>query len=483
MTVLFKLYTLFFFLSITSVVNAQNKLTVALNNFILDPELKNASINCCVMDVESGEIVLETIPQISVVPASVQKTITTATAIELLGPDYTFKTTLSYFGELNKKTGVLKGGLLIKGGGDACLGSEYFKEHYNGFEQKWIDAIKKAGIKRIEGPILYDASIYDDQQIPRTWIWEDMGNYYGAGALGLNIFDNMYRIYFSSPKAPGKPTKIVKIDPEVPDLELDNQVKSAANNRDNAYVFGSPYNMSRVVRGTIPANRNSFAVKASIPDPPLFVAQYLKRVLQGGGICVVGEPEKTKICVDDNKNYVHLYTIESPTLKEIIRETNVESINLFAEQLLKHIGLQLTGEGSTASGVKAVMEFWEDKGIQCEGMFLVDGSGLSRFNAITARQLVDVISYMSLQSPYSSEYIKSLPEAGINGTMKYYFKDRLPDDGRIKTGSMTRVRSMAGLVGSKGKRKVFAIMVNNYSCSGSELKKKMEQLVMMINDY
>ncbi|TKG88144.1 D-alanyl-D-alanine carboxypeptidase/D-alanyl-D-alanine-endopeptidase [Puteibacter caeruleilacunae] len=481
MTILFKLYTLFLFVLISSGLNAQNKLIDALNDFVLDPELKNASINCCVWDVESSEIILETEPQISVVPASVLKTITTATALELLGPDYTFKTTLSYSGELNKKTGVLTGDLLIKGGGDASLGSEHFEEHYNDLDQKWIDAIKEAGIKKIEGKILYDASIYDEQQIPRTWIWEDMGNYYGAGALGLNIFDNMYRIYFNSPKVPGKPTQIVKIDPEIPGLELDNQVKSAPGNRDNAYVFGSPYDMSRVVRGTIPANRKSFSVKASIPNPPLFVAQYLRKLLLDEGIRIEGEVGRNN--ASSNNNYTSLCTIESPTLKEIIRETNVESINLFAEQLLKHIGLQLNGEGSTKSGVKAVMNFWEEKGIQCDGMFLVDGSGLSRFNAITARQLVDIIGYMCVQSPNSREYINSLPEAGVNGTMKYYFKDRLPHDGRIKTGSMTRVRSMAGLVGPKGNRKVFAIMVNNYSCSGSELKKKMEHLVLMINDY
>ena len=99
-------------------------------------------------------------------------------------------------GRLNKRNGKLTGDIIIRGGGDPALGSPYFADHYNDFISEWIEEIKKTGIKKIEGRVITDDSYFDFQPVPAKWLWEDAGNYYGAGAYGLSVFDNTYDIRF-----------------------------------------------------------------------------------------------------------------------------------------------------------------------------------------------------------------------------------------------------------------------------------------------
>ena len=135
---------------------------------------------------------------ISLAPASVMKLITSAAALELLGPEYTFKTTVGYTGTLNKRTGRLNGNIIIHGGGDPALGSKYFSDHYGDFLHNWVAEIRKTGIKKIRGRVITDDSYYDFLPVPAKWLWEDEGNYYGAGAYGLSVFDNTYEIHFQT---------------------------------------------------------------------------------------------------------------------------------------------------------------------------------------------------------------------------------------------------------------------------------------------
>ena len=145
----------------------------------------HASVSLCVADAKTGDILIDYNSGISLTPASVMKVITSAAALELLGPDYTFKTTVGYTGSLNKRSGRLKGNIIILGGGDPALGSKYFADHYEGFIDNWVAEIKKLGIKRIKGRVITDDSYYDYLPVPAKWLWEDEGNYYGAGAYGI----------------------------------------------------------------------------------------------------------------------------------------------------------------------------------------------------------------------------------------------------------------------------------------------------------
>ncbi len=439
------------------------------------PGLTNAGIGLAVSDNQTGEELIRSEPQLSLVPASILKVVTTATALEVFGPDFRFSTSLSYSGIIRNDT--LFGNLQIIGGGDPTLGSVYFPEN-NQFMEKWIQAIEANGIKTISGNLVLDATIYESQMIPNTWVWEDLGNYYGAGASGISVYDNMYEIHLSSENAADKPTKVIRIFPEIPDLELKNEVLSSDQNSDQAYVFGSPLETRRIIRGTIPKNKPDFIVKASVPDPAALLASEFRKKLASSGISLLGVNrfEKAKTTEPPSGQ---LAVTQSPALRDMIRVTNHESVNLFAEHFLKHLAFQEYGLGTTKNGCKFIIQFWKEKGLDMTGFFMNDGSGLSRFDAITASQMVSILNYMKTKSACSADFYQSLATVG-NGTLTVFSNDNFPNQClHAKSGSMTRVRCYAGyLTAISGRQFSFAIMLNNFSFSQSEAIKKIEKLLV-----
>ena len=449
--------------------------------FLPDTSLKHASVSFCVADAITNKLIINYNPEQSLKPASTMKLITTAVAIELLGPQFTFNTSLGYSGSLNKRTGKLNGNIIIKGGGDPSLGSEYFSDHYKDFLARWVNEIKKAGIKSIEGKIITDDSYHDYQPIPAAWLWEDAGNYYGAGVYGLSVFDNTCKIHFKT-SSDSAEIFITGVSPNEYRYTFSNLL-IASGNKDNGYIFAAPYSTEGWMAGTIPINRKDFVLKGSISDPPLLIARMLSDRLESSDISVSGEPTTVRI---ENKNISekinHITKIASPPLSEIIKILNHESVNLYAEHLIKQLGKEFTSNGSTISGSDVIKKFLEDAGILTNGIFIEDGSGLSPHNAITANSLVRLLIYMKNQGEYFSDYYSSLPRAGIEGTLKYYFKDPVFKSRLVaKSGSLTRVRSYAGyFTTSSGKEMIFSIIVNNFSGSSQHIISGIEDVLKEI---
>ncbi len=467
-------FTTLFILVFCFTTPAQSQLAGRISTLQKAPALQHASISICIADARTGEKLACTATQLSLVPASTLKLVTTATALELFGPEHRFETQLHMQGRLDEQTGTFYGNIIIKGGGDPALGSSYFEAHYGNFIADWINALKEQGIETIEGAVLYDASMFDDELVPSTWIWEDLGNYYGAGASGLSVFDNMYKIHFSTPSQANEPASITQVEPEIPGLKVKNLVVSSDSSSDQAYIFGSPYSNNRTVRGTLPKNRKDYVVKGSTPNPPLFLANYFTQQLRENGI----ETENTP-AMQTTEKQIFIYKTTSPPLIEIITQLNFESINMYAEHLVKHIGHKVYGNGSTKAGTKAMVKFWQGKGIDTSGMFIADGSGLSRFNAITAEQLTGILLYMKNQSPYSRQFFETLPLAGREGTLKYYFnKNHYNGTIRAKSGSMTRVRCMTGSYKKGDREYLFSILINNYQGQPSEIIQLMENFIL-----
>ncbi len=458
-----------------------NKVKVELIKFIEDEKLKNASIGFYAIELETGKVIAEYNPDMSLIPASILKLVTTATALEVLGENFRFKTTIQYNGEIDS-TGTLNGNIFIKGGGDPTLGSKLFEKNYFEpfFMDTWADSIVSFGIDSINGAIIGDASIFNKNMIPGTWIWGDIGNYYGASANGLSIYENTYKIKFKSGTSHGDTTEIVDIEPTIPNIEFDNHVWSSNINKDNAYIYGAPFNNYRYIEGSIPRNRDEFIVKGSIPDPPYLTSLDFNSVLERREIGI-GLPATTlrKLSiVKDTISRKDICITYSPRLKNIIYWTNLKSNNLFAEHMLNYLGYLKYSTGDNKSGTEAVEEFWKSKGINTSGMYINDGSGLSRYNVITTKQIVDILQYMKLKSKNYDVLNKSFPIAGKTGTLRSMCKGT-PGQGKIraKSGTMTRVKSYAGYVTAvNDKELAFAIIVNNYNGSSVALRKKIEKI-------
>jgi len=436
-----------------------------INNWVNNEYFSNASLGIYIEDGNTGETIASYNDEKSLIPASTQKIFTTAAALQILGPDYKFVTRLSYDGEIRNDT--LLGDLILKGGGDPTLGSEYFKNSYScsNFLDIMIDSLNHNNIKFIKGDIITDVSVYDDQRIPDTWVWGDLGNYYGAGPCGLSIYDNMCKIHFSSPSVAGEPVKIISVIPYIPYLKFENNVLSSDINRDKACVYGSPWGGKRIIRGTIPKGKGDFVIKSSIPDPAYLMASELKNKLKQNGIYILGNIKKRKD-IPKPKDIFNLCSIYSPSLIEIIRKTNYFSVNLFAEHILKQLDYEKNGKGSTKGGVKIILDYWKSKGIFTEGVYMCDGSGLSRYNESTPKQMVKVLSYMKNKSPYGNLFFSSIPDAP-EGTLYYFHGENFPDRSlKAKSGSMTHVRCFAGCIKTvSGREILFSVMINQFLCS------------------
>jgi D-alanyl-D-alanine carboxypeptidase/D-alanyl-D-alanine-endopeptidase (penicillin-binding protein 4) len=465
---------------------AQNsRLKSEIEKLKKDPAMAHAAWSVCVMNSRSDSAIVEYNSQTSLIPASTLKILTTGAALSILGSDFMFQTKIQYDGTFDSISGVLKGNLYILGGGDPSLESEYFKDKKDSLTtvEKWALILKAKGLKKIEGAVVGDGSIFEDNMTPSQWIWGDMGNYFGAGASGLNYHDNKYTVYFRSGAA-GSRTSVVKMIPVIEGLQFVNNV-TAGGNDDNAFIYGSQYNYYRVAQGTIPANKNNYEVEGSIPDPALYCAQSLTSALQNIDVKVVKKATTLKMMREANEDVVSnrkiLHTHYSPTLDKIVYYTNLKSINLYAESLLKYISYSKTSFGSGSAGTDIVTQFWKSKGADVSGLFMNDGCGLARANVITTRTETEVLRLMTKDKNFNAFY-NSLPVAGRSGSLGGLCDGTFAENNlRAKSGYITRARGYAGYVKNrKGETLSFSVLANNYDCSPAEMKKKLENILVAI---
>lgn len=475
-----RLLTVTFFGVISILGFSQTNVEVELHKILSQPDYKNTTVGIHVVNFESGTSIVEYNSNGLLIPASTLKIVTSAAALEILGPDYRFKTEIGYVGEL-KENNELKGDLVFIGGGDPTLGSMYFINSVSNtnFINLWVQKIKSAGIQQVSGDIILDTSIYDSEKVPSTWIWGDIGNYYGVGANAFTCYDNLFRITFKSPARAGELTSIISTYPKIQGLEISNEVVSSEINSDRAYVFGSPLDKTRVIRGTIPKGRNAFTIKAAVHQPEEILANELMASLAKEGIFISGGVKFQK---SDIPKFQNIYIHESPALSEIIKVLNHESVNLFAEHLVKQVAAEKAGIGDREKGIELITEFWKSKGIIENDFFMEDGSGLSHFNAISPNQINSILVYMAQESENSEAFINSLPTAGSGTLASFntnYFSGNIL---QAKSGSMTRVRCYAGFIlTDSGNKLAFSIMFNHFSGSSSKLVIEIENILYSIN--
>ncbi|MEM6966539.1 MAG: D-alanyl-D-alanine carboxypeptidase/D-alanyl-D-alanine-endopeptidase [Bacteroidota bacterium] len=464
------------------------RLSEAIKTFAEDEDFQYGSVSVSIVNVEDGKLIAAHQPNLGMTPASSLKVITTAAALHYLGDDFRFKTEIQYDGTI-EADGTLRGNLFIKGFGDPTLGSHRFKaaENLDEVMGKFLTAIQAAGIKKIEGYIIGDASFFTTETTGRRWLWEDLGNYYGAGAYGLNIQENLYFIDFQQVNTIGTTPPIKNIRPRIPNLMLVNEVKTDAKGTgDNAYIFGAPLTYTRYVRGTIPQGNDLFTIKGAIPDPPFFAAHYLAFYLEKNGIAT---SKRTSYYFDWKRKQrntpskrLTLYTYESPPLKDIVAITNMKSINLYCEAMLRMIGQVVMGKSTPNAGLEAIYDFLKKEGMNTKGFFLEDGSGLSPMNSTTTLHLATAIRIFISNKTIANSFKASLPVSAQSGSMQYLLRGT-PAAGKVfaKSGGMERVRSYTGFMKTKSGNLVsFSMIANDFTCKSSEVRKKMERLMLAI---
>ena len=429
-----------------------------LKVLLSDGQTTYAVLGVHVIDRATGKTVFDHNGRYGLVPASSQKVLTSIAALELLGPDFRYETRFSHRGDV--VGGVLKGTLLVEGDGDPTLGSQRFRQsNAEAVTSALKTALSKAGITRAAGGIEAHLPGYEKATIPGGWLWEDIGNYYGAGHGGLNWHENQYELWLKPGDREGKPVAILHTDPLLEGEGFDNELVSAKpGSGDQAFLYFKPGRRELMVRGTVPCCTGSFRIAGAVMDPALFALRQIARLAGVEGEAAVHHPVQGLPRGGSRGLYVH----RSPPLDSINHWFLQKSVNLYGEAFVHTLAKRTKGAASFTEGVGVVRDFWAERGIDARAVGIVDGSGLSPQNRVTAEALARAVAY-AMGKPWFPVFERAMPVH--NGI-------------RMKSGSMGGVRSYAGFVRSRnGREYAFAVIVNNFSGQGAAMNRKLWELL------
>lgn len=440
----------------------------AFDEFKRLPQLENALISLSVMDAQTGELLFAENDQIGMATASTLKNITAATALDILGPDYRFSTTLVKRGDLDDQ-GVLHGDLVIIGTGDPSLGSDRYettKEEL--ILNNWVQAVQSAGIKKITGKIIADDLLWGGYQAPDAWPWADMGNYYGAGYSSLNWRENAFGVVFKPANRQGEPTGIASMTADLSYLDIRNEVITGARGSgDQVYAYAAPYSTRVFFRGSHGIDLKK-TIRMSVPDPAFDLAFQLSKALERVNISAAEgiqtaylDSSQTNTETQQKVHILHVH--QSPTLAELVYWFNQSSINLYGESLLRALSQQWETGLGTGSAARKLAEYWSEKMEIPRGeLRIVDGSGLSPNNRVTTGAMVKILTAIQQESWFPAFY-ESIP---INNGMK------------LKSGTISGVLGYAGYhTASDGREYVVSILLSNYEGGAAAMRRQMFRLL------
>jgi D-alanyl-D-alanine carboxypeptidase/D-alanyl-D-alanine-endopeptidase (penicillin-binding protein 4) len=452
---------------VCSFINAQTikeRLTKATNQLEKDTQMKHAVYSLLVIDEKTGSIVFDKNSQIGLATASCLKVVTSATAFELLGKDYRFKTDFAY-----TKNGDSIDVFIIPHG-DPSFGSWRYASTKEDAVYKTITAAFTKG--NIDGRLISSVNIIDNgfskRFFPDGWIWQDIANYYGAGQGALNWRENQFDIVFNTSKQDAKP-QVSKLIPAYANINInvDELQTGAKNSGDNTYAYFDPTNNQQIlVTGSVPAEEKGFSISTTYADPAKYLTSFLQFYSKQNSDNNLTKAF-TNIRTTDSlpsKNII-FYTYYSPSLDSLVYWFLKKSINLYGEALLKTLAYEKKGFGATDQGVTIVQDFWQQKGIDKTSLNIMDGSGLSPQNRVTTDALVKVLQYAK-QQPWFASYYNSFPE--YNGM-------------KLKSGTIGGVKGFCGYHTSKdGHKYIVAFLINGFNGESASVVSKMYEVLNIL---
>ena len=441
------------------------RLNTAVKKLEADEQFKHAILSMYVVDGKTGKVIYDKNSQTGLAPASCQKVVTSASAFELLGKNFRYKTSL-YTNITDKGGGNYEGMILVYGNGDPSLGSVRYDSTKAEFVlNKWTNILKRMGIKKFKGILRFE-DVHDFREmsmLPKGYVWEDIGNYYGANSWLINWRENQYDLKFKLGYT-NRRAEIKSVFPQIPNLLFINEVRiGEAGSGDNAYIYCAPYADTAYVTGTIPPAKDGFTIAGSMPHPSLVLGNELKSAMKENDInvdsCFIVTRGDWPIYEDERFASEITSSIQySPVLDSLNFWFLKKSVNLYGEVFLKTIGQFKTNNFKTEDGVDVIRDYWGKRGIEKSALNIIDGSGLSPANRVTTNALVTVMQYAKKQDWFPSFYY-ALPE--MNGL-------------KMKDGYINGVRSFTGYVKSKdGNEYTFSFIVNNFDGSAGTVREKM----------
>lgn len=436
-----------------------------------------------VVSLDNGRLVYEHNSTATLQPASNEKVLTTAAALDALGPSWTTRT--SVYTHAEPDNGVIRGDLVLYGRGDPNL-SGRFSNTNDPLEplRNLAAQLHERGIWRVEGGLIADESYLSGAPYGSGWGWADVQWHFGAEVSALSFNDNLAELHVVPGSAPGQPA-VVQVVPDIGYVQIDNLTTTTAGGPSRVIVHRGMDSSHVQISGSLSTSYKGWTGEIAVPDPARYTGEAFRRALADAGIEVVGETRKVDAyCLRDEglepDNLVELASLESHSLAEMIRVVNKHSQNLHAELILRMLGRERGPAQlpSDEAGISVVLGFLDRIGAATPGMTLCDGSGLSRLNRVSAGMLERVVEAMD-RHPWSTFFLDSLPEAGVDGTLRR----RLGGVSlRAKTGSLATAKALSGFLTTKsGQRFSLSAVYNDPHGAASGIG-KIDRIALAISE-
>jgi len=442
------------------------------------PNVRRAVWGVVVHSLDRDERLFELNPQTLFVPASVAKIVSAISAADAVGWDYRFETAVRATAPV--VSGVLTGDLIVVGSGDPTP-----EGRAGASLQVWVDALKAAGLKRIEGRIIGDDDAIDEPRPGAAWSWEDLGYTSGAIFGALNATENRMTVTVGPGAGEGAPATL-----SVEDFAQDRPLLNRAITTTSTAPFIWPEHRlgeeALTITGFVRPGAQAMRLNVSTGNPTQWFVSLLRDRLIRSGVTVTGRAADLDDVQPkpDVASSAVLYTHRSQPLSAIAKAMLKDSINLYGEALMRlnaAPGVTPVTNDMALDGLRKRLDAW---GVSKDAEHLVDGSGLSRRDLIAPDSLYALLKKM-FEPAGTSPFISGLPLAGVDGSLANRMKGT-PAEGnlRAKTGTMSNIRSLAGYLTTRdGEHLALVVIVNNYEGSGADANESIDNMAVRLAGF
>ncbi|WP_315335570.1 D-alanyl-D-alanine carboxypeptidase/D-alanyl-D-alanine-endopeptidase [Pseudomonas grimontii] len=449
-----------------------------LDHLLADPALNGATVSVMVRDARSGSTLYQHNPRARLIPASNLKLLTTAAAMDVLGPQYRFSTQLLSNGTQQGER--LAGNLYLRGLGDPTT---QFADY-----QALAAQLASQGVRKVQGDLVFDDTWFDAERLGVDWAQDDESTYYGAQISALTVSPNTdfdagtLLVTAKAPVALGQPVSVV-VSPSTDYVQLSNRAVSGPG---NSYGITRQHgtNLLQLTGALAPGKQSRQWV--SVWEPTQLVANLFEQALSQQGIQVLG---RRVIGGVSPSTATLLAEHQSAPLQALITPLLKLSNNNMSEALLKAMGRKTANAGTAAAGVAAVAAFMQRQGLDPATLSQVDGSGLSRRNLVSAQNLTDLL-LVTAKQPWFDAWYNALPIAGnadrmTGGSLRYRLRGTAAENNlHAKTGSMAGVSSLSGYItDAQGRRLVFSMISNNYVSDAAPVRALENRLALALAQW
>ncbi|NLO10949.1 MAG: D-alanyl-D-alanine carboxypeptidase/D-alanyl-D-alanine-endopeptidase [Candidatus Cloacimonetes bacterium] len=447
--------------------SANDALHTALQQHLTSSQVAGSTLSFALWEPTSPEPVYAYHDSLYVIPASVHKIFTAATALHHLGQDYQWHTTLAYQGKLVR--GRLEGDLLVIGGGDPTWNEDYWENGAKQLFQNWADSLLTRGITHIEGNLIANVSHFPTREYNPHWDKDDRPYYYAPAVSSLPFNANRIIHQFEAGDKAGDPVKISVID-DYEYFTVENSLTTGKpNSRLNTWAVPLADSLSYTLMGTVPANTKAVE-KLALRRPEYFVIKEFREVLEQNGISVAGQILVQGNAVDYDQLEL-LFVQDSPHLNSVVSQMVKTSSNFLAESILHSLAADYD------EALRQVGNTLQELGVGMQNFRFQDGCGLSRDTRLSTREIGALLYHARIQ-PWFDAFFSALPISGVDGTLSNRMQDNKVK-GRVfaKTGGMTGISTMAGYIQHSDERLLAFAILNSGFKNSAHIRQWQDELL------